>query len=146
MDYKLENMEFKDKWSDKDFEQMCWHDSTIYSISFPFEDLLLKFDMDYILEWKYNEESEQSKFYIYPCNLIFYNVLNLSFDLNFEDETGIYISEIERKNPILSPNKKYTIWNYRIITDKGDINFTSTGFEQIALKTPIWSDEFILKR
>lgn len=57
-----------------------------------------------------------------------------------------YISEIERKNSILSPNKKYTIWNYRIITDKGDINFTSTGFEQIALKTPVWSDEFILKR
>ncbi|MDH6309441.1 hypothetical protein M2451_002673 [Dysgonomonas sp. PFB1-18] len=134
------------KWCDKDFEQMGWHDSALYSISFPFDDLSLKFDIDYIMEWKLMEDPLLSKFYICPCSLVFKDVLNLRINMDFENNTSIYISEIERKNPTLSPNKKSTIWNYIIITDQGDISFTSTGFEQRAIKTPIWNDGYALKR
>lgn len=134
------------KWSEKDFEQMGWHDSALYSISFPFDDLSLKLDLDYIMEWKLMEDPLLSKFYICPCSLIFEDVLNLRINMGFENSAGLYISEIKRNNPTLSPNKKYTLWNYEIITDQGGVSFISAGFEQIALKDPIWSNEFALKR
>ncbi|MBD8389037.1 hypothetical protein [Dysgonomonas sp. BGC7] len=144
MDFKIKNMKLK--WSDKNFEQMGWHDSAFYSISFPFDDLSLKLDIDYIMEWELKEDPLLSRFYICPCSLIFEDVLNLKINMDFDNNTSLYISEIERKNPVLSPNKKYTLWNYKIITDHGDISFISAKYEQIALKAPIWSDEFSLKR
>lgn len=133
------------KWSDKDFEQMGWHDSALYSISYPFDDLSLKLDIDYIMEWKIMEDPLLSRFYICPCSLIFEDVLNLRINMDFENNKSLYISEIERKNPTLSPNKKYTLWNYEIITDQEDISFTSVGFEQTALKNPIWSESYAVK-
>lgn len=139
-------MNIKEKWDDNDFSELSWHDSTIYSISFPNDELLLNLDIDYIFEWILNDESNLFEFYISPCILAFYDILNLNININFENSTGICIDDILRENPILSPNGKYTVWNYKIQTDKGYISFTSTGFDLILRQPPILSKDISLKR
>ncbi|MEJ6979425.1 hypothetical protein WG906_03130 [Pedobacter sp. P351] len=46
MQYDLENQ----IWTEQDFDNMGWHDSSIYGIAFgrPYE---LSFDIDYIFKW-----------------------------------------------------------------------------------------------
>lgn len=135
MTYQLGNM-----WTDTQFEVMNWHDNLIESITFPSNNLILKFQINYILEWIKIENQHFFKFNIALAELKFYNVINLNIELNFEDTTFIYIDEIVRKNKRLSPNQTAYNWDYTIITDKGNIAFQATTFSQQLISTPKVSD------
>ena len=123
-------------WTDKDFGRMSWHDSIIHSISFPNEDLYLRICLDYILEWKLSSETNKYQFVVAPATLEFHNVLNLNILLSFGEYVGLYISEITRKNERFSPNGQHLIYDYVIVTDRGRIEFNSTGFQQKLTDVP----------
>ena len=129
------------QWSDQDFESMGWHDNFIESLIFPDENLKLCLNINYILDWIPQKITGHCyKFRVALAKLSFHNVLNLTFKLNFENSTSIFINEIVRCSKRLSPNKKMHIWDYRIITDQGDITFDSTGFTQTLISEPKISD------
>lgn len=60
-------------WTDADFEQMGWHDNTIYQINLTKDDLEL--DIDYIFQWNEPDvEGLPFTFWISPSTLIFTDV------------------------------------------------------------------------
>ena len=134
--------EFSNKWTDYDFENMVWHDSTIYSITFSDKyELLL--DIDYILKWVNLEKNDTFfQFWIAPATLIFKNVYNLKIESNIVD---LIITNINRDNPQPPKNAKHIgmalEYDWLIETTQGEITFKSIGFEQHLRKSPILSNE-----
>lgn len=115
-------------WTESDFEQMGWHDSTIYGIKLA-ENLML--DIDYIFQWNQPEiEGLPYTFFIAPCTLIFDEPQGLGFELiQSFDNKWIEIEDIEKE--AIGNGFRWTI-----ITQQGDISFTSPTFRQIVRQQP----------
>lgn len=139
-------MEVKSIWTEMDFEEMGWHDSYIHAIALPSESLELVLDIDYLFKWVLDDETNSYNFWVSPCTLYFFNVLNLKIDVDFQDSVGLDISEIKRINPRPSKNGKTTLWDFEIETNKGVIKFESSGFKQIVRKQPAYSPSQVLER
>jgi hypothetical protein len=139
-------MNVKEIWTEEDFEEMGWHDSRIHAIFFPNEDLELSLDIDYLFKWILDDKSNLYSFWVSPCILLFFNVLNLKISIDFQNIIGLDILDINRQNPRLSPNGKTTLWDFEIITDKGYIKFESSGYRQVVKKQPILSQSQVLDR
>ncbi len=137
--YNLE----KTIWTDKDFEKMGWHDSSVYAISFsdPAEVNLsfMCFDLDYIFKWLHPKEGEDGfSFWVSPCTLIFEDVINLKmeFDSGLISPIGLEIADIlklENDNPDDAAIK----WQVNFQT--GIMLFESSGFKQIVRKEPVFT-------
>jgi hypothetical protein len=122
MDYILE----KHLWTDKDFEQMGWHDSTIYRMQLEKD---LSFDIDYILKWnKPDLDGLPFTFWISPATLVFKGVQDLSFELDYGFSQHFEIDDIERDGN-----------QWTISTQQGDIRFTAEGYEQYIRQQPFFS-------
>lgn len=139
-------MNIKELWTETDFEDMGWQDSHIHAISFPNEDLELSLDIDYLFKWSRDDKSNLYNFWVSPCILFFFNVLNLKISIDFQNTIGLDILEINRQDPHLSPNGKMTLWIFEIVTDKGCIEFESSGYRQVVKKQPIFSQSQVLDR
>ena len=115
-------------WTESDFEQMGWHDSTIYGIKLA-ENLML--DIDYIFQWNQPEiEGLPYTFFIASCTLIFDEPHGLGFELiQSFDNKWIKIEDIEKG--AIGNGFRWTI-----ITQQGDISFTSPTFRQIVRQQP----------
>ena len=138
-------MKVKELWSDSDFEKMGWHDNRLYAISFPNEDFKLTLDIDYIFKWDRSIGNEL-KFWVSPCDLVFENVSELKIETDLKDSLLLFISDIKRSNPRLSPNQNVTIWDYVIECDNGLLSFSVTGFKQLVRAQPILSETQDLNR
>lgn len=136
-------MDVKEIWTDSEFDDLGWHDCRLYAIKFPDENLKLSFDIDYIFKWE--KVSEHFKFWVAPCDLVFSDVLGLKINMDYKDSIPMYISEVKRSNPRISPNGKVTIWDYFIECDIGQIFFSSTGFQQKIRSQPVLSESQDLK-
>ena len=121
-------------WSDSDFDQMSWHDCRLYGLKLLNEAFEMSLDIDYILEWI--PVNNMFRFSVSPCLIMFANVSDVRINLLYRKELLCFVSEIERSNKRLSPNRKVEVWDYRIVCDVGNISFTSTGFQQKAISTP----------
>ena len=136
MTYQLE----KRIWTDKDFENMGWHDSYIYKVRLT-EDLEL--DIDYILQWnKPDLEGLPFTFWVAPATLVFKRIKNLTLEFDTVFEDGFEIEDIER--PTIENKNQWTI-----ITRQGDLQFTCDGFEQFIRQDPFfefWQTISYIKR
>jgi hypothetical protein len=120
MTYQLD----KKIWTDANFEEMGWHDATIYKIRLAKD---LELDIDYILQWNQPEiENTPFTFWVAPATLVFKNVMNLEFEFDTLSEDSFEIADIER----VQPNE------WVIITQQGHIQFKSEGFEQFIRQQP----------
>jgi len=120
MKYELD----KKIWTDADFDKMGWHDNQIYKIRLT-EDL--EMDIDYIFKWNQPDlEGLPFTFWVAPATLVFKNIKNLRFEFNIGLDDNFEIDEIERAN-----KNQWTV-----ITRHGDIQFSSTGFEQFIRQEP----------
>lgn len=115
---------------------MGWHDSNIYGfVISKFEnneqnDLTL--DIDYIFQWIHPVEIEKYfTFQVAPCTLVFHNVFNLTIDIS----TGLaLVIELEIDDLEMSNSKLENLYNFKIVTQQGEIKFESTGFTQYVRK------------
>lgn len=128
-------MDVKHIWTDADFDDMGWHDSRLYSLSFPDENFEFSLDIDYIFQWV-QPTSISFQFWVSPCTLVFENVIDLKIDIDFSNSITISIIGIERSSDRMSPNGKAVMWKYAIETDKGILTFLSTGFRQYVRDNP----------
>lgn len=129
----------KKKWTEKDFEQMAWHDCRIHAIAFSMKEYEMAFDIDYILSWvKPHENSKSFRFAVSPATLIFTNVYELSCDIPSMD---ILIDSIERANPVKPKNAAYIDdqleYDWIITTSNGNISFKAVGYVQYLRQEPI---------
>jgi hypothetical protein len=135
-------MNLKSNWSEKDYEQMGWHDTKIYAIYFDDENFRLLFDIDYLMEWIPEEgSSKYFQFLISPSTLIFRNVWDVNINLDYA--LDIVIEDVKMGNPTQAKNISSIVdtieYDWDIITSNGSISFKSTGFNQIAKIEPIIS-------
>ncbi len=117
----------KKVWNDADFDQMIWHDCTIYKVRLT-EDL--EMDIDYILQW--NEPEMQGfpfTYWVSPATLVFKKIRNFRFEFDATLQEPIEIEDIEREE-----TKQGTKWT--IITQQGDAEFFCEGYEQFIRQDP----------
>ena len=136
---------YRDTWTDEDFADMGWHDSVVYSMSFPQADRLLKFDIDYIFEWHWRHEVLHG-WDVAPCSLEFHHVSNPKVLLTWGIRGDTTIMDITRSNPRQTPNGELMEWDYLIELDVGNLSFTATGFVQTVRRAPVFSDSQYLGR
>lgn len=127
-------------WDQSDFERMEWHDCSIHAFAFKDEDFEFALDIDYILKWIGPEGSETHfKFLIAPATLIFGNVWDINIDL--EVVSALELQDLHRENPRTPKNAKYaqgsTEFDWRVVTNGGDITFKSNGFKLHLRNRPI---------
>jgi hypothetical protein len=115
-------------WTEKDFEQMGWHDATIYGIRL---NQNLEIDFDYIFQWNQPEvEGFHFTFWVAPCTLVFDNPKELSFELTQSfDDKWLEIQDIEMS--IVDNENHWTI-----ITQQGHISFRAESYQQVVRKQP----------
>jgi hypothetical protein len=123
-DFQLE----KWVWTEKDFEQMGWHDATVYGLRL---NQNLELDIDYILQWNQPDtEGLHFTFWVAPATLVFEKPTGISFELTQSmDDKWLEIQDIELE---FADSKK----NWTIITQQGDISFEADSFKQIIRKRP----------
>lgn len=134
----------KEIWTHLDFEQMGFHDNRVYSLNFPGEDMLMRMDIDYIFEWIRNEGSNGYSFRVAPCTIGFNGVLNLKFDLDFDNEIGLEILSLEQEEK--ENNAGAARYLYKVETDKGNIEFTASGYTMKLRRQPALVDSQFLGR
>jgi hypothetical protein len=117
----------KRTWTDKDFDNMGWHDCHIYKVRLSKD---LELDIDYILHWnKPDLEGLPFTFWIAPSTLIFKNITNLSFDFEIGVVNDFEIEDIEWE-------KSTNCWT--IITSQGNFEFSCDGYEQFIRQEPFF--------
>lgn len=126
----------KSVWTDNDFEDMGWHDSKLFAISFG-DNFQLLLDIDYIFKWV--QTGKKFKFWVSPCTLVFENAYDVEFKMD-RISSGVDIDEISRTNP-QNPNyadfiKADTEFDWTIDTQQGSIFFKSIGYKQYVRKIP----------
>jgi len=132
-------MEVKEIWTSDDFEVMGWHDSRLYQMKFPNEDYNFVLYIDYIFKWE-KQQDDSFKFWVSPCELKFLNISDLKLNLSFDNFSEIFVSEIKKQEIGLTPNEKMIEWKYIIETDRGNIEFLSTGYIMKVISEPILSE------
>ncbi|RYY00806.1 MAG: hypothetical protein EOO53_21235 [Gammaproteobacteria bacterium] len=130
--YQLE----KSLWTEEDFDTMGWHDSLVYGISFG-ENFQLLFDIDYIFKWVLTGKTYH--FWVSPCTLVFENVYDLKFDLEFSG-IELEIDDVTRDNPQRPKNADFigrdVEMDWVIETQQGTISFKSIGYKQYVRQLP----------
>jgi len=140
-------------YTNEDFENMSWHDNSVYGISWEMEfksthisDLIL--DIDYICEWVCGPE-KSCGFKVSPADLIFHGITDLKINIDWGDsgfqnciEGGLPIMEITREriqNQKVYLDRPYYKWLIKLQfpAQESFISFGAAGFTQILRKEPI---------
>ena len=137
-------MKIKENWTEKDFNEMLWYKNPIHSLSFPKANLKLKLEINYFFKQEYSEVSGKQEFWISPCLLVFYNVLSLTINFDFQKKHGLEIESIKRTNPRVPHKERETVWDFTVKTNKGYMAFESTGFLQKVKHQPVLTGSQVL--
>lgn len=146
----------KQTFTEKDFDQLSWHDNEIYGFEFHIgdpekddwtSDLVL--DIDHIAEWV--RKGDTFEFLIAPATLVFHGVTDPR--INIDSGTAGYqvaiplpsIAEIERE-PIAEQkvylDRPYYRWRIRLNgTPDGEIVFGAYGFTQTLRREPVLCEQ-----
>jgi hypothetical protein len=133
-------------WTQDDYEEMGWHDCSIYGLIFLPEDegtvTHLVFDIDYIFKWVTSVNlGTQIFFWVSPCTLIFKDTFALTMNIDRKGGTTdmLEIADLYLVGKVEQETNKW-IYEWTIELQEGSINFKSSGFEQIVRQKPIFTD------
>jgi hypothetical protein len=127
-------------WTDNDFDNMGWHDATLWAISVVSEDFRLLLDIDYIFEWvKPVPPSHYYNLFVSPCTLVFEGVQDIDVSFGFDNMLQPSILDINREALPHLPGSFLPDWKWHIELNEGNIRFRSTSFKQFVRKQPLHS-------
>lgn len=143
-------------WTDSSFEDLCWHDCSVWSIGFSspgpedWSDDALTFDLDYILEWPCTPGG-RSLFSVAPATLSFRDVTDLRVRLDwprtdFRTVPGLPVIQELCREPVAAsgalPIEPYSLWTMRMAFPvDGGISFGASGFTMTLRAAPVWTPE-----
>ena len=123
MAYRLE----KWVWTEADFDQIGWHDATIYAVQFGKD---ISFDIDYIFEWVQADKDDFFSFVIAPATLVFPEPRSVVFSVDFRFGQQLEIEHIHRRATDAGSTEWY------LETHQGDIIVVADAFQQIIRRQP----------
>ena len=133
-------------WTQKDYQQMGWHDSTIYGWIFkPTENGFssdIVFDMDYIFQWVDPVAPKRNfSFWVAPCSLVFKNTFSLTINIDRRGGTTdmLEVADLYLVDKVEEEVNKW-MYEWTIDLQEGRINFKSTGFDQVVRQQPVFTD------
>jgi len=121
------------KWisTERDFEQMGWHDCHIHAIQFG---EAICFDIDYILKWNSpDRDGLPFTFWVAPATLCFDKPGNATLEVetsSWESCSGLEISDIHKE----TGNQERIRW--RVETQQGDIGLEADKYVQVIRRPP----------
>lgn len=131
----------KSVWSDADFEEMGWHDTTIHALSVQQTDDVLPrlvLDLDYLVRWVHPvRPATHFSFWVSPATLVFDDVFDLEGDLDFTGLTvDLEIDGVHRLDPDdARPNFSHMpLWH--IEGNAFELKFRASGFRQYLRQAP----------
>ncbi len=127
-------------WTEKEFDQLSWHDNHVHGISLRegegelgSGELIL--DLDFILEWK--QYKSGFKFRIAPAWLTFHDVTSLAIDLDYAGfEMGPFSLDGIKRGAAHYEGFPHAPWSIAVNWPKGQISFDAIGFTQRLRGTP----------
>lgn len=140
----------KNIWTQDDYEQMGWHDGSIYGFIFmPVGDggtTNIIFDIDYIFKWVNPIPPEQTfSFWVAPCSLVFKDTFDLVINVDRKGGTTgmLEIADLYLVDKV-EQEKNQWIYEWNIDLQEGYIKFKSMGFDQIVRQKPVFTDGQVL--
>ncbi|MCI0419030.1 MAG: hypothetical protein L0312_07400 [Acidobacteria bacterium] len=142
-------------FTEADFDQLSWHDNSIYGLSIDNDitewksDFVL--DLDYIVEWLCGVD-KTAQFWISAATLAFHHVTDLKLSIDWGDSRmqvavgEMSIDRIERQRvekQLICLDRPYYRWTIRLNSPRpgGEISFGASGFTQSLRQEPILCDE-----
>jgi len=142
-------------FTDADFDNLSWHDNSIYGISIDNDvtqwksDLIL--DIDFIIEWLFGV-SKTVRFRISAATLTFHDVTDLKVSVDWGDSgkqvalNEMTLDRIERQRveeQRICLDRPYYHWTLRLNSPRpgGEISFGASGFTQILRQEPVLCHE-----
>ncbi len=133
-------------WTQDDYEQMGWHDCSIYGLTFlPVDEkgtTHLLFDIDYIFKWvNPTKQGQPYSFWVSPCTLLFKDTFALTINVDRRGGTTdmLEIADLYLVDKVQQEKNNWT-YDWNIDLQEGYIKFKSSGFDQIVRQQPIFSD------
>ncbi len=133
-------------WTQEDYEQMGWHDCSIYGLVFlPVEETEtthLALDIDYIFKWVNPLKPGQPiSFWVSPCTLVFKDTFALTMNIDKKGGASdmLEIADLYLVEKVEQETNKW-IYEWTIDLQEGWVNFKSSGFEQIVRQKPIFTN------
>ena len=133
MQYDIE----KEVWSEADFSDMGWHDAKIWGILAEEKSFEFLIDLDYIFAWV-NPAGDRDgfSFWVSPVTMVFDNAVDVSIDI--KSRQGIIeVSDLHMRNERLTPNKRFTEYDFIFECQEGEIKVTATGYKMYVRKRPV---------
>lgn len=136
-------------WTERDFDQMGWHDAQIHGMCFQEKEGNwtgdLAFDIDYIFKWVNPAEFEKYfTFWIAPCTLIFHDVIGLKINIDTADYSLEPIDIADIKMEVIKNGDLYE-YNFEVELHIGQIAFKSyKGYTQTVRMLPKRVEQQIL--
>ena len=129
-------------WDEGDFEEMGWHDATIYGIAFGPGEFEVCLDIDYIFKWVHPKGSDSGyQFWVCPCTVVFENVYDLRIEADPYGGPAMSIDEIRRtesRKPKNAENIGRDLeWLWSIDCHHGEVSFRSVGYKQYVRRAPV---------
>ncbi|MGW1073901.1 hypothetical protein [Streptomyces sp. NPDC002537] len=128
----------KSIWSDTDFEEMGWHDATVYGFSMRKTDEILPdllLDLDHIVRWVHPTPPETYfSFWISPATLVFDSVWDLEGDLDFKGMAPDLVIDAVHRLPPEDGQQGYPQWH--IEGHSFDLKFRASGYRQYFRQPP----------
>lgn len=135
------NSEYKNIWTERDFEIMGWHDVMIHALAIlPREgDYEIMMDIDYIFEWIRPEPPDNYySFILAPATLSFHGVWDIDSNIATRGCVlePLQITDIQRANERILKNSDIAIWDWTITLMQGTISFNGPGYTQYVRQKP----------
>lgn len=144
------------RFTEADFEGLCWHDCHIWALSFRCGDPAegdwtseLDLDIDFICEWRCADEG--ARFRVAPALLTFHGMQSLAINVRWEESClacPLSIAQIARQPtdvPALVAGKDNWRWQIDLNwPERGQIAFSAFGFTQVLRCEPIATHEQFL--
>jgi hypothetical protein len=145
-------------YTDRDFDQLSWHDCCIRQLSFQFPDPDLQdwrselaLEIDFITEWICGAD-KRCRFRLAPAALVFHSVTDLKINMGWADsgfQVCLYELMIERihreriSDQRIHLDRPYYRWLIPLNgpgESPGSLQFGAVGFTQTLLAEPVLSD------
>ena len=126
----------KDVWDDADFENMGWHDATVWAVHSNPDKSELLVDLDYIFSWVNPAGgAAHFTFWVAPVTMVFREIYDLKIALE-SARGGIEIADFTRSAPLREGEAGPAHRTYRFDCQEGEITLRSLGFQMFVRSAP----------